>query len=74
VVAANKIDKVNRMELEANLNELMSRISDDDPAKVEDHVFPVSAKKGTGLGELKSAIHAKLVAKGYKTPFKMQDY
>jgi ferrous iron transport protein B len=74
VVAANKIDKVNRMELEANLNELMNRISDDDPAKVEDQVFPVSAKKGTGLGELKSAIHAKLVAKGYKTPFKMQDY
>lgn len=74
VVAANKMDKVNREELEANLNEFMSRISDGDPAKVEDHVFPVSAKKGIGLGEMKSFIHARLVAKGYKTPFKMQDY
>jgi len=72
LVAANKIDKTNKRELEANLNEFTARISNDDPTKVKDHVFPVSAKKGTGLGELKSAIHERLVAKGYKTPFKVK--
>jgi len=72
LVAANKIDKTNKRELEANLNEFTNRISNGDPTKVKDHVFPVSAKKGTGLGELKSAIHERLVAKGYKTPFKVK--
>jgi hypothetical protein len=38
---------------------------------VGEHVFQVSAKTGEGLGALKSAIHEKLVAKGYKTPFKV---
>ncbi len=72
LVAANKIDKTNKRELEANLNEFTNRISNGDPTKVKDHVFPVSAKKGIGLGELKSAIHERLVAKGYKTPFKVK--
>jgi GTP-binding protein EngB required for normal cell division len=72
LVAANKIDKTNKRELEANLNEFTNRISNGDPTKVKDHVFPVSAKKGTGLGELKNAIHERLVAKGYKTPFKVK--
>jgi GTP-binding protein EngB required for normal cell division len=70
VVAANKIDKTSRTEIEDNLNEFRNRISDGDPTKVKDHVFPVSAKKGTGLGNLKSTIHTRLVTKGYKTPFK----
>ena len=72
LIAANKIDKANKKEIEANLNDFMYRISDGNPAKVEDHVFPISAKKGTGLGELKSVIHEILVAKGYRTPFKVQ--
>lgn len=72
LVAANKIDKTNKEEIEANLNEFTARISDGNPTKVKDHVFPVSAKKGTGLGELKSSIHERLVAKGYKTPFKVK--
>ena len=71
LVAANKIDKTNQKDLEANLDDFMNRISDGDAAKVKDHVFPISAKKGTGVGELKAAIHEKLVAKGYKTPFKL---
>ncbi|MCW4015650.1 MAG: 50S ribosome-binding GTPase [Candidatus Bathyarchaeota archaeon] len=72
LVAANKIDKTNKKELQANLNDFMYRISDGDPTKVKDNVFPISAKKGTGIGELKSVIHTKLVEKGYKTPFKVQ--
>ena len=70
VVAANKIDKANKAEIEANLNEFTNRINDGALTKVKDYVFPVSAKKGTGLGCLKNAIHARLVTKGYKRPFK----
>ena len=72
LVAANKIDKRNKKEIEANLNEFTNRISNGDPTKVKDHVFPISTKKGTGIGELKSTIHERLVAKGYKTPFKLK--
>ncbi|MFA5365353.1 MAG: GTPase [Candidatus Bathyarchaeia archaeon] len=71
LVAANKIDKTNKQDLETNLNEFLNRISDGEPAKVKNNVFAVSATKGTGIGELKKAIHEILVAKGYKTPFKM---
>ena len=70
LVAANKIDKSNKQELEANLNDFMNRISDGDPSKLKDHMFPISVKKGKGLGELKSAIHAILVDMGYKSPLK----
>ena len=72
VVVANKIDKSSRKEIEENLNEFTNRISNGYTAKVEDNVFPVSAKKRIGLGDLKSSIHARLVAKGYKTPFKIK--
>ena len=72
LVAANKIDKIKKPELEASLEDLINRISDGNSTAVEDRVFPISAKKGKGLGELKSAIHTILVEKGYKTPFKVQ--
>lgn len=71
LVAANKIDKTEKDAIEANLREFMYRISDGDPLDVQGCVFPVSAKTGEGLGTLKSAIHERLVAKGYRTPFKM---
>ena len=72
VVVANKIDKATRKEIEDNLNEFKNRISNGEKAKVENHVFLVSAKKGAGLGELKNSIHTRLVAKGYKTPFRIK--
>ena len=70
LVAANKIDKADKEELEANLGEFLRQISDGHPGEVTDHVFPVSAKTGEGMGNLKSAIHERLVLKGFKTPFK----
>ena len=72
LVAANKIDKASKQELEANLTDFVNRISDGDPTKVKDNIFPISAKKGTGIGQLKSAIHSILVSKGYKTPFRVK--
>jgi len=72
VVVANKIDKTNREELDVNLNEFLNRISNGNPSAVRDNVFTTSTKTGKGLGVLKSAIHTRLVTKGYKTPFKIQ--
>jgi GTP-binding protein EngB required for normal cell division len=72
VVVANKIDKTNRKEIEVNLSEFTNRISNGHPSAVRDNVFTTSLKTGEGVGVLKSAIHTRLVAKGYKTPFKVQ--
>jgi len=70
LVAANKIDKADKKKIDANLKEFMHRISNGNLSAVADYVFPVSAKTRDGLGALKSAIHERLVAKGYRTPFK----
>lgn len=72
VVVANKIDKGSKREIEDNLEEFTNRISDGNPTKVKNQIFQVSVKKRTGLGELKSSIHTRLVVKGYKTPFKVK--
>jgi len=71
LVAVNKIDKVGRKELEVNLAEFMYQIGKVSPFAVGEHVFPVSAKKGEGLGALKNSIRKRLAAKGYRTLFKV---
>jgi GTP-binding protein EngB required for normal cell division len=71
LVAANKIDKANKEELQVNLEEFIHQIGKGYPSTVGEHVFPVSVKAREGLGALKNAIHKRLVAKGYKTPFKV---
>ena len=70
LVAANKIDKADKKKIDANLKDFMHRISNGNPSAVADHVFQVSAKTRDGLGAFKSAIHERLVAEGYRTPFK----
>ena len=70
LVTANKIDKARKDEIAANLEEFKYLVSDGQPLMVKDYVFPVSARTGKGLGALTSAIHARLVEKGYVTPFK----
>jgi GTP-binding protein EngB required for normal cell division len=70
LVAANKVDKADESEINANLKEFMRRISNGHISAVVNKVFPVSAKTGKGIGTLKSAIHKTLVAKKYRTPFK----
>lgn len=72
LVAANKIDKTNQKELDANLRDFMIRISDGSPSKVKEYVFPISVKKGKGVGELKNTIHSILVERGYKNPLKLR--
>ncbi len=72
LVAANKMDKTDKKEVDAHLEEFMYEVSNGHVSAVAEKVFPVSVKTGEGLGALKSAIHEKLVAKGYRTPFKMR--
>lgn len=70
LIAANKIDKSSEEEIFFNLRDFMNRISIGQLSDAKNYVFPVSTKTGKGLGALKKAIHEKLVAKGYRTPFK----
>jgi selenocysteine-specific translation elongation factor len=70
LVAANKIDKTDKEDIDANLKEFTQQIGSSDNSPIENCIFPVSAKTGDGLGYLKNAIHKRLVAKGYGTPFK----
>jgi GTP-binding protein EngB required for normal cell division len=71
LVAANKIDKVDKEELKVNLEEFIHQMGKGYPFSVGEHVFPVSAKTREGLGALKNSIHGRLVTKGYRTPFKL---
>lgn len=71
LVAANKIDKGDKMRIDSNIKEFMHQVSNGQISTVADKVFLVSAKSGAGLGTLKSAINERLMSKGYKTPFKV---
>jgi GTP-binding protein EngB required for normal cell division len=71
-IAANKIDKADEIELDANISEFINQIKEGHPYDVSDNIFPVSAKTGERLGSLKNAIHKKLVVKGFRTPFKIR--
>jgi len=64
LVAANKIDKADKMKIDINLQEFTHQINKGDLSAVTSKIFPVSAKTGEGLSTLKKTIHQKLVAKG----------
>ncbi len=68
-VAANKIDKGSEQEVMDNLNAFLYGVTDGDPEAAHDYVFPVSAKKKIGIGQLKSRLVQTLNEKGYKNPF-----
>ena len=70
LVAANKIDKASREELYANLAELTDRLSNGNAPRVVSNIFPVSAKTGKGLSDLKKAICERLVEKGHRNLLK----
>ena len=69
LIAANKVDRVGE-ERERLLDELRHLISGGEPSVLEPSIYPLSAKTGEGLGALKDAIHRKLEAEGFRTPFK----
>lgn len=70
LVAANKVDKADHDEREEALAELEALIGGEQIPSLG-YIFPVSARTGEGLGKLKSAIHDRLVVRGFRTPFRL---
>jgi len=68
-VAANKIDKGKEQDIMENMDAFLYGVTDGDPEAAVDYVFPVSAKKKVGIGQLKSRLVQKLGEKGYLNPF-----
>ena len=68
-VAANKIDKGKEQDIMENMDAFLYGVTDGDPEAAVDYVFPISAKKKVGIGQLKSRLVQKLGEKGYSNPF-----
>lgn len=68
-VAANKIDKGSEREIMENMDAFLFGVTDGDPEAAVDYVFPVSAKKKIGIGQLKNRLVQTLNEKGYQNPF-----
>lgn len=68
-VAANKIDKGNNKQVLENLEAFIYSLTDGEPEEATGYVFPVSAKKGIGVGELKNQLFSKLQKEGFHSPF-----
>jgi GTP-binding protein EngB required for normal cell division len=69
LVAANKIDKGNDSEIMQNLDAFLNSLSDGEPQTVASYVFPISAKKGVGIGALKNELVSRLYKSGFMNPF-----
>lgn len=69
LVAANKIDKGSERDVAVNLEAFLDRITGGAPSEASGHVFPVSAKRGVGVGPLKDRFVKALAAKGFRNPF-----
>ena len=69
LVAANKIDKGNDETVMENLEAFILSLTEGEPEKAIGYIYPVSVKKGVGVGELKNQLVSKLYRKGFKDPF-----
>ncbi len=69
LVAANKIDKGNDKQVMENLRAYVNSLTDGEPELAAGYVFPISAKKGVGVGDLKKELVSKFQKNGYHNPF-----
>lgn len=69
-VAANKIDKAGDNEVIENLNAFIHRLTGGQPELATGYIFPISATKGIGVGELKNQLVQRLYRNGFHNPFK----
>jgi GTP-binding protein EngB required for normal cell division len=69
IIAANKIDKGNEKEIMQNLEAFLKCLSIDDSKLDVKKVFPISAKKGIGIGDLKVEFISRLNSKGLSNHF-----
>jgi GTP-binding protein EngB required for normal cell division len=70
LIVANKIDKGKEEDVAENLRAFISTIGVSDPTFI-DNVFPVSAKKGIGIGLLKNSLMRRLASGGFSRPFEL---
>lgn len=69
IIAANKIDKGNDKEIMQNLDAFLKCLSIDETNMNVKNVFPISAKKGVGIGDLKREFISRLNDKGFTNHF-----
>jgi GTP-binding protein EngB required for normal cell division len=70
LVAANKIDKGSERDVAINIKALLDEITGGNPSMASGYVFPISAKKGIGIGPLKECFIKTLTSKGFSHPLK----
>jgi GTP-binding protein EngB required for normal cell division len=70
LIVANKIDKGNEKQILTNIEAFVGAISEKNK-EFANYVFPMSAKKGIGVGYLKDILVKKLVFEGFSRPFEL---
>jgi GTP-binding protein EngB required for normal cell division len=68
-VAANKIDKGSDKKVMENLEAFIDSLTDGEPEEATGYIYPVSAKKKIGVGELKNQLFKRLQRNGFRNPF-----
>jgi len=69
-VAANKIDKGSDKQVMENIEAFMYSLTGGEPEEAARYIYPISAKKKIGVGELKNQLVNRLQRNGFHNPFK----
>ena len=69
-VAANKIDKGSDKQVMENLEAFIYSLTGGEPEEAAGYIYPTSAKKKIGVGELKNQLFNRLQRNGFHNPFK----
>jgi len=69
-VAANKIDKGSDKQVMENIEAFMYSLTGGEPEEAAGYIYPISAKKKIGVGELKNQLVNRLQRNGFHNPFK----
>ena len=69
-VAANKIDKGSDKQVMENLEAFIYSLTGGEPEEAAEYIYPISAKKKIGVGELKNQLFNRLQRNGFHNPFK----